>query len=128
MKQLFWISAVGVCLFLSSFEARAQEKPQTNKTSHESSEVERPAREKRYMTIYKKSTKGTLNGNKCMEEITHKMGFKYVVMPKDYYSPFGRVMHNFFIKTILFFKNPFWKIKVNKQMKRCRQMTGDFYG
>ena len=87
---------------------------------------------KKLIKIIKNDTKGILYGNRCFEEVTADMGFEYVVQPKGQpgnRSEFGRNMHNFWAKFKLFFKaGPFWKSKVKKKVRECRELSGDFVG
>ena len=74
-------------------------------------------KKKRY--IIRSETQGTLIGNKCFEEVTEKYGFEYLIVPEG--TPpkpkkIGRSMHNFGVKTVLFFKNgPGWQIRLKKK-------------
>lgn len=86
---------------------------------------------RRLLSIYVKDTRNVLYGNPCMNKVTQRFGYEYVVMPKNakkMHSGFQRSMHNFSVKTVLFFRNPFWKIISNKKAKECRQKTGDYMG
>jgi hypothetical protein len=80
----------------------------------------------------KNNSKGLLIGNACMNEITHSMGFQYVIQIKGQPGnrhEFGRFMNNIGAKTTIFFRNgPFWKIKLNRKRKDCRRLTGDHLG
>lgn len=80
--------------------------------------------------IIKKDTKGFLAGNKCFEEVTKKMGFVYLAVPKGqslYTSEFNRNLHNMGAKTMVLLKNgPFWKIRVNKAYRKCKYGYGDY--
>jgi hypothetical protein len=82
--------------------------------------------------IIKSDTRKFLFGNKCAEDETLKMGFVYVAMPKGRpgnKNEFNRNLQNLGAKTSILLKNgPFWKVKLNKRIKRCRQQTGDFVG
>lgn len=82
--------------------------------------------------IIKNDTKKTLTGNLCFEEVTAKMGFQYLAVPKGQIpnkNGFVRWKHNFGVKFIIFFKNgPFWKMKVNKKYKECKYGSGDYIG
>jgi hypothetical protein len=82
--------------------------------------------------IIKNDTKETLTGNLCFEQVTTKMGFQYLAVPKGQVpnkNGFTRWKHNFGVKFVLFFKNgPFWKSKVNKKYKECKYGSGDFIG
>lgn len=92
-------------------------------------ENENPRR--KLLSIYIKDTQNILYGNPCMDKVTQRFGYEYVVMPKNaskFHSGFQRSAHNFFVKTALFFRNPFWKIISNKKAKECRQKTGDYVG
>jgi len=94
-------------------------------------EPENDRKERRLLSIYIKDTKNVLYGNPCMDKVTLRFGYEYVVMPKNaskFHSGLRRVMHNFGVKTALFFRNPFWKIISNKKAKECRQKTGDYMG
>ena len=87
-------------------------------------------KKKRY--IIRNDSKGTLTGNKCFEEVTQKFGFDYLIVP-DNIPPnrngFSRFMHNFGVKTVLFFRNgPGWQIRLKKKYKQCRYQYGDFVG
>jgi hypothetical protein len=94
-------------------------------------EPESEKKSRRLLSIYIKDTQNVLYGNPCMDKVSERFGYEYVVMPKNaskYHSGFQRSMHNFFVKTALFFRNPFWKIISNKKSKECRQKTGDYMG
>jgi len=87
-------------------------------------------KKKRY--IIRNDSRGTLTGNQCFEEVTEKFGFEYLIVP-DKILPnrngFSRFMHNFGVKTVLFFRNgPGWQIRLNKKYKQCRYQYGDFVG
>ncbi|ADR23093.1 hypothetical protein MATR_30580 [Marivirga tractuosa] len=86
---------------------------------------------RKLLSIFIKDTQNVLYGNPCMDKVTQRFGYEYIVMPKNakkFHSGFQRNMHNFFVKTALFFRNPFWKIISNKKAKECRQKTGDYAG
>lgn len=94
-------------------------------------EPERNQKQRNLLSIYIKDTKNVLYGNPCMDKISERFGYEYVVMPKNaskFHSGIRKNMHNFFVKTALFFRNPFWKIISNKKAKECRQKTGDYAG
>lgn len=71
-------------------------------------------------------------GNKCVTEATRKMGFVYVPMPANEIerkSTFYYFTHNQMARLKVTLKNgPFWQGKLKKNIKRCRQTTGDFTG
>ncbi len=89
-------------------------------------------KEKKVRFIVKNDTKETLAGNLCFEEVTLKMGFQYLAVPKGQpfnENGFSRWRHNFGAKFMILLKNgPFWKTKVNKKYKECKYGSGDFMG
>lgn len=89
-------------------------------------------KEKRIRFIITNDTKNTLPGNLCFEEVTTKMGFQYLAVPKGQppnKNGFSKWLHNFGVKFVLLFKNgPFWKLKVNKKYRECKFGSGDFMG
>ena len=87
---------------------------------------------KRLTHWIKNDSKGLLIGNACMDQVTHSMGFEYVVQIKGQPGnrhEFGRFMNNLGAKTAILFKNgPFWKFKLKRKRKECRRLTGDHIG
>ncbi len=73
-----------------------------------------------------------LYGNPCVEEVTHSLGFRYMLVPMtkiDGYIDEDPVWHNFKTHVKLIFKNgPFYKSKVRKAIKTCAVSSGDFVG
>ncbi len=103
----------------------------TNPSARPDAKKEGPKKKKiRYLV--RSNSKGTLTGNKCFEEVTKKFGFEYLIVPEKIppnRNGFSRFMHNFGVKTVLFFKNgPGWQIRLNKKYKQCRYQYGDFVG
>lgn len=91
----------------------------------------RPKR-KHYEVIYKRDTKGTLYGNPCALEATRKMGFEYVIqtpgLPGAVLLEDVRV-NNFLVNLkLIFTRSPFWKLILNKKLKKCQQKSGDIVG
>ncbi len=86
--------------------------------------------QKRLLTIYTEDTQKILYGNPCMDAVTKRFGFEYVVMPANApgFTPTNKFFHNVGTKTLLFFRNPFWGIITKKKAKECRQKTGDYVG
>lgn len=85
---------------------------------------------KRLITIYTDDTQKILYGNPCMDAVTERFGFEYVVMPANApgFTPANKFFHNVGAKTLLFFRNPLWGIITKKKAKECRQKTGDYAG
>ena len=122
-----------VSLAWSAF-SQTEEYRETNMTSYDvkvDKKKEAPE-QKKLIKIIKNDTKEILYGNRCFEEVTADMGFEYVVQPKGQpgnKNEFGRNVHNFGAKFRLFFKaGPFWKSKVKKKVRECRELSGDFVG
>lgn len=129
------VSAVFLVLIMFSLPSFGQidyNKNSTEKIKKQPElEPEEDNKNRRLLSIYIKDTQNVLYGNPCMDKVSERFGYEYVVMPKNaskFHSGFRRSMHNFFVKTALFFRNPFWKIISNKKAKECRQKTGDYAG
>lgn len=86
--------------------------------------------QKRLLSILTDDTQKILYGNPCMDAVTERFGFEYVVMPANApgFTPGQIFFHNFWTKTRLFFRNPFWGIITRREAKECRQKTGDYAG
>jgi hypothetical protein len=86
--------------------------------------------QKRLLSIYTKDTRKILYGNPCMDAVTERFGFEYVVMPNNApgFNAVNKFFHNAGVKTLLFFRNPLWGIITKKKVKECRQKTGDYNG
>lgn len=140
MRRFFFIffSVIGLSSFLFIPKGFAQEveknyfpTPNTATGAKPDPKKQRK-KEKPIRFIIKNDTKETLAGNRCFEEVTTKMGFQYLAIPKGQApnkNGFARWRHNFGVKFIILFKNgPFWKVKVNKKYKECKFGSGDFMG
>lgn len=112
-------------------KANKKRKGNTTNTSY-GAKIKEPPAPKEYMHIYRPNTRGTLLGNKCMDDYTEKRGFRYVVMPggiEERPSVLEMRAHNFGVKFILLLKNgPFWHHRLNKELRKCRESTGDYMG
>lgn len=127
------------CLFIS-FAITAQNKlefgdtPTTNLNPKYKSNNKK-FKEKKPIRWVKNSPNGLLLGNKCMEKVKQEMGFEYELQSNSYQGPlnkmneFYRFWHNLAAKTRIMLKNgPFWKSKLKRKQKECRQLTGDYMG
>ena len=138
--QLFYQQVLSFGLFLLCLNGYGQSITEngeilstqaTNPKARPDAKKEGPKKKKiRY--IVRSDSKNTLSGNKCFEEATHKFGFEYLIVPEKMppnRNGFSRFIHNFGVKTVLFFKNgPGWQIRLNKKYKQCRYGYGDFVG
>lgn len=91
-----------------------------------------PREQKQYKTIYRRNPYGTFLGNKCVEESTQKMGFRYELVPKQgpgSKTAVGVFLHNTGTKSLLLFRNgPFWQCRLRRRIDECRIRTGDYIG
>ncbi len=89
-------------------------------------------KKKRPIQWVKKSSKGLLIGNPCMEEFTQSLGFVYLIQPKGTApnkNGLQRNLHNFGAKMRITLRNgPFWKFRLKKKRRECGTETGDFVG
>jgi len=97
-----------------------------SRTSHHSAK-------KKLKTILIRPSKNNMYTNECVSEYAaSELGFEYVILTGDCEKSLGRhkgfelEFHNFFTKLGFFFtKGPFWKSKINKRYKFCRERMGD---
>ncbi len=104
----------------------------TGNTSIDARIKNEPKAPKEYMYLYKTNTRGTLAGNKCIDDYTEKMGFRYVIMPLDQEGSLSvpeMRLNNFGVKFMLLLKRgPFWHHRLSMQTRKCREKSGDFMG
>jgi hypothetical protein len=122
-------------IHFNSFSQDRNGPPFTTPNTHDNPDPDPKSdkpKEKQIRYIIKKDTKKFLAGNKCYEDVTKKMGFMYLAMPKgqsNYETEFDRNLHNLSVKMhLLFTRGPFWKMKVNKYYKKCQYPYGDSIG
>ena len=132
MKVLLFACLLLLCTLCAFGQKDRKKPPASTNTSRDAWIEEPPKKEKNYFSILKRGSQGTLTGNKCVEDQTMKMGFRYVLVPKK--GPGSRtgtgvLLHNTGTKFLLFFRNgPFWTIRLNEKVKECRRKTGDYMG
>ncbi|MGB3619600.1 MAG: hypothetical protein WBA12_15885 [Catalinimonas sp.] len=112
---------------------RKQKHPnQTANTSRQSTEkMQNKAGKKKLLRIIKHDPGKVLHGNRCVSEYTQKMGFVYVIEPKEETNDadFGKFFTNMGNRVVLTFRNgPFWSCRVRRRIKQCRIGSGDFTG
>ena len=92
---------------------------------------EKPKR-KKIMIIYVPDASKILYGNPCATFETHRMGFEYVVEPRNGMESKtwkGKFLNNLGVKTkLVVTRSPFWKLILKKRIKKCREQSGDFVG
>ena len=121
-----------VGVFISSLNAQIGEEeiPTNNTVQKRVNHRKYQPKRKIYDKLYKKNTKGTMYGNPCAIDVTHRMGFEYVPLNQKHgKSPIGIILNNTFVGTKLFFtRSPVWKIILKKRLKDCRLSSGDGVG
>ena len=137
MKILFASIVIGITIIAFPITASAQESIQeeipTENIDRKKDSNKRKNRSKvGIREIYKKSSWKTGYGNPCIEEATQKMGFIYAPVVKGqpgYRWEGGRLWHNLWVKLgLIVRRGPWWKIRINKQIKDCRRKSGDIVG
>jgi len=87
---------------------------------------------KKIAIIYVPNADRILYGNPCATEETHKMGFEYVVEPRngmESKNRKGKFLNNLGVKSkLVVTRSPFWKLILNKKIRKCRQQSGDLVG
>ncbi|HLF35235.1 MAG TPA: hypothetical protein VI583_13415 [Cyclobacteriaceae bacterium] len=82
--------------------------------------------------LIKNNPAGTLYGNPCFKEVSHKFGFEYLIVPAGVApnsNGLSRSAHNLGVNIKLFFRNgPLWKSRMKKKFERCKYGYGDFVG
>lgn len=83
----------------------------------------------RYIQIHVTQTRDVLYGNRCAEMEAQKMGIEFIIIPKD--IGYGMSKKNIFFTNLhaewrAFWKNGFfWKKRLKKRIRRCRESTVD---
>ncbi len=82
-----------------------------------------------YMQLYVRASEQVLYGNKCAEDEAKRMGIEFVLLSKDIgygMSESSRQWSNFKTGFRAFFKNGFfWKRKLKKRIRLCKEATSD---
>ncbi|MBW3544990.1 MAG: hypothetical protein KY428_05200 [Bacteroidetes bacterium] len=130
---VFLICLLGVEPLAAQNRKKTQRPPkETGNTSFNSRIRNEPKAPKDFLYLYRSSTRGTLMGNKCLDDYTEKMGFRYVIMPANQEGSLSTTqirMNNFGVKFLLLLKRgPFWHHRLSRQTKKCREKSGDFMG
>lgn len=95
--------------------------------------VNKASTHKKIRAIYKRPSKNRMFSNECVHEYTTSaMGFEYVILTGDCEKSIGNrsgfelELQNFGVEIGLFFRRgPFWKLKVKKRYKFCKERMGD---
>ncbi|WP_420316343.1 hypothetical protein [Ekhidna sp.] len=134
-RSIFFFAYFFICF--ASFAQR--EKPVEDHLPTENLEMRKDAnkasnkpKRKTYSFIYVPNADKILYGNPCVLEATHKMGFEYLVEPSYLNTSRtweGKFLNNLWVKTkLVVTRSPFWKVILNRKIKKCRKMTGDLVG
>jgi hypothetical protein len=78
--------------------------------------------------LYRRDSQGLSLGNICAEQVMESYGFRYDIVPERHDISRRRYfLHNTWANIKLFFNNgPFWKARMQKQIDKCRQLSGDY--
>ncbi len=120
-----------LCVCSQSIAQEANEDIPTNNTVRKKVKHRKyEPKERTYDNLYKRSTKGTMYGNPCAIDVTHRMGFEYVPLNQGHgKSPIGYFINNFLVKTkLVLTRTPFWKLILKKRLEDCRLSSGDGIG
>jgi hypothetical protein len=104
-----------------------------NHTFHRA-HVSRASTHTKTKVIYKRPSKNRMYSNECVHDYTvSKMGFEYVILTGDceaalgHRSGFEMELANFITEVGIFFRRgPFWKYKIKKRFKFCKERMGDY--
>lgn len=127
------LAALTLCCLAQKQKPVEQELPTENLEMRKDSNkrVNRPKR-KNYPVIYVPNGDKILYGNLCALEETRKMGFEYLVEPPNISGSKnwkGKFLNNLWVKSkLVVTRSPFWKIILNKKIKKCRALSGDLVG
>ncbi len=106
---------------------------QTSNTSYQyNASARRKGKKKRLLQVYRRDPSRVLYGNRCVTELTQKMGFEYVIITPEasgeerYVTTFAQNVSSGFLLTLR--HGPFWQRKVRKRIRNCRESSGDFVG
>lgn len=128
-RALFFVILIGVfCRPMA--QDLSEEIPTNNTVRKKFDHRKNDPKIKRYDRLYSKNTKGTMYGNPCAIDVTHKMGFEYVPLVQGHgKSPMGYFLNNLLVKSkLVLTRTPFWKMILNKRLDDCRLRSGDGIG
>jgi len=96
------------------------------------SHIKRHSIHKPLKQLYKRPGKNRMYSNDCVHDYTVSKGFEYVILTGDCEkalndkSGFELELHNFGTGFgLVFTRGPFWKAKVKKHYKLCKERMGD---
>ena len=135
MKYLFFLFFL-FALVYSYAQERERDYLQfgnTEKTSnhpkYDSKKNKKPS--KRVLYIVKNDGKKALLGNACFEEYLDELGIRYQIQTSAYrkYNEIERYFHNVSVRAqTTLRKGPFWRFKLVKKRKECRELLHDYMG
>ena len=136
MKITFLIAFLAGFLFVS---AQKKEKKIRSYLPAKNREMKKDAsrfsdvpNKKNISLLYVTDADKILYGTPCATKETHRMGFEYIVEPKnglESKTRKGKFLNNLGVKMkMIITRSPFWKLILNNRIKKCKQQTGDFVG
>ncbi len=111
---------------------RRRELKTSNTYYQDNTTARRKGKKKRLLQVYRRDPARVLYGNRCVTELTQKMGFEYVIITPEaageerYVTTFAQNVSSGFLLT--FRHGPFWQRKVRRRIRNCRESSGDFVG
>lgn len=135
MRQIFIVG-----LLLCGFWGFAQDREDfRERLPTENLEVRKDAnkksntpKRKKIALIYVPNANKIMYGNACATQETHRMGFEYIVEPKNISgskTKMGKRLNNLWVKSkLVVTRTPFWKVILNGKIKKCRKMSADIVG
>ncbi|MFY0599620.1 MAG: hypothetical protein JXR03_08100 [Cyclobacteriaceae bacterium] len=139
VSLIFYSTLLISCFHISSAQSRKKTKdlkdfiPTENLDSRkEANTYKNMPKRKVIEYIYKNELDGLLYGNPCAVEETRKMGFEYVFQPlgvQGSVSADDQFTNNVMVNLkLIFTRSPFWKLILNRRIKKCGGKSGDIVG
>lgn len=129
-----YILAILILLLFAPLVAMSQNQDYSGLNStFRKTHVRKASTHRKIKVIYKHPAKNRMYTNDCVHSYTvSEMGFEYVILTSDcekslgHRSGFELELQNFGTELGLFFRRgPFWKMKVKKRYKFCKERMGD---
>jgi hypothetical protein len=123
---------LGIFLVLITTLARAQEDGSSLSNTFKRSHLSHSSTYKPLKSIYKRPGKNRMFSNDCVHDVTSEMGFEYVILTGDCEKALSNLngfeleLHNFTTGLGIALRHgPFWKHKIKKRYRLCKERMGD---
>ncbi len=123
-----------LCVFfaLTSSFVLAQEDGASLNHTFKRAHVSHSSTHKPLTSLYKRPSKNKLYSNDCVHDFTTQMGFEYVILTGDCEKALSNLngfeleLHNFIAGIGIAFRHgPFWRLRVKRHYKLCKERMGD---